>query len=45
MMPDRYDLLRVNFIDTSGADFPAIGLCYAPPYEIAVGDTVETAIG
>ena len=39
-MPERYDLLRVDFIDNSGS-----GLCFAPPYEISIGDTVDTANG
>ena len=40
-MPEKFDLLRVNYIDGEHL----AGLCYAPCYTIKEGDTVETAIG
>lgn len=40
MMPERFDMFRVNYIDADGT-----GLCFAPCHEIKEGDTVETALG
>lgn len=39
-MPERFDLLKVDYIDTD-----KIGLAFAPCCKVAEGDIVETAHG
>jgi len=43
-MPEKFDLLRVEYLATKGLDFET-GLAFAPCYQIKEGDTVETAKG
>lgn len=45
-MPDRFDLLKISYMDTRDEDRKAsLWFAYAPVYEISVGNIVDTGWG
>lgn len=45
-MPDRFDLLKISYMDTTDEDRKvSCWFAYAPVYKISVGDIVDTGWG
>lgn len=46
MMPERFDLLKISYMDTRDEDRKhSSWFAYAPVYKISIGDIIDTAFG